>query len=69
MASNPGASGARERIPFAHPEALTDPEQLVAAYFNSSTVGLSILDSQLRYLAINDALAAMNGRPAADHVT
>src|SRR5579864_6095216 len=68
MASKSGASGARERIPFAHPAALADPEQLVAAYFSSSTVGLSILDSELRYLAINDALAAMNGRPAADHL-
>ncbi len=67
MASDSGAARAGERIPFAHAEALTDPEQLVAAYFSSSTVGLSILDSELRYLAINDALAAMNGRPAADH--
>ncbi len=68
MASDLSASRAGERIPFAQPEALTDPEQLVAAYFSSSTVGLSILDSELRYLAINDALAAMNGRPAADHL-
>ena len=68
MANDDGAAGAGERIPFAHSEALTDPEQLVAAYFSSSTVGLSILDSELRYLEINDALAAMNGRPAADHL-
>jgi formate hydrogenlyase transcriptional activator len=68
MASDSSASRAGERIPLAHPEALTDPEQLVAAYFSSSTVGLSILDPELRYLAINDALAAMNGRPAADHL-
>ena len=68
MLSDFGASGAGERIRFAHPGALTDPEQLVTAYFNSSTVGLSILDSELRYLAINAALAAMNGRPAADHL-
>src|SRR5271165_883300 len=68
MANDSHASVAGERIPFVYPEALTDPEQLVAAYFSSSTVGLSILDSELRYLAINNALAAMNGRPAADHM-
>jgi len=68
MASDSGAAKAGERIPFTHSEAVTDPEQLVAAYFSSSTVGLSILDSELRYLAINNALAAMNGTPAADHL-
>ena len=31
-------------------------------------VGLSVLNSELRYLAINDTLAAMNGLPAADHL-
>ncbi|MGA8341751.1 MAG: sigma 54-interacting transcriptional regulator, partial [Candidatus Sulfotelmatobacter sp.] len=55
-------------IPFAHPEAFTEPEKLLAAYFSSSTVGLCILDSELRYLAINSTLAAMNGIPAADHM-
>ena len=55
-------------IPFAHPEAFTEPEKLLAAYFSSSTVGLCILDSELRYLAINSTLAAMNGIPAADHI-
>jgi len=68
MASESGVSRAGERAPFSHPEALTDPEQLVAAYFNSSTGGLSIVDCELRYLAINDALAAINGRPAAYHM-
>jgi PAS domain-containing protein len=60
--------GAFDPIPFAHPEALTDPEKLLAAYFSSSTIGLCILDSELRYLAINDTLAGINGIPAADHV-
>ena len=53
---------------FAHPEALIEPEKLLAAYFSSSTVGLSILDSDLRFLAINSTLANMNGVPAADHI-
>ena len=55
-------------FPVAHPEALTDPEQLLAAYFGSSTVGLCILDPEFRYLAINDTLAKMNGAAAADHL-
>jgi len=55
-------------IPFADPEALTDPEKLLAAYFSSATVGLAIFDAGLRYLAINKALAEINGIPAADHL-
>ncbi len=65
---DPAELGASELLPFAHPEALTEPEKLLAAYFSSSTVGLSILDSELRFLAVNDTLAAMNGMPAADHL-
>ncbi|HEY3619872.1 MAG TPA: sigma 54-interacting transcriptional regulator [Candidatus Sulfotelmatobacter sp.] len=53
---------------FAHPEALAEPEKLLAAYFSSSTVGVGILDSGLRYLAINNTLAGMNGIPPADHL-
>jgi formate hydrogenlyase transcriptional activator len=60
--------GAGALIPFAHPEALVEPEKVLAAYFSSSTVGLCILDSQMRYLAVNHTLAAMNGIPAADHI-
>ena len=39
-----------------------------SCHCSSSTVGLSVLNSDLRYLAINDTLAAMNGLPAADHL-
>ena len=67
MADDP-VFGIDDLMPFAHPEALNEPEKLLAAYFRSSTVGLSILDSELRYLAINDALAAMNGMRASDHL-
>ena len=55
-------------IPAAHPEALIDPERLLAAYFSSSTVGFCILDPQFRYLAVNETLARMNGVPARDHL-
>ncbi len=61
-------SGAGDSIPFAHPEALTEPEKLLAAYFSSSALGLCILDSEMHYLAVNNTLAAMNGVPAEDHI-
>jgi formate hydrogenlyase transcriptional activator len=59
---------AENPISFAFPDALLDPEHLLAAYFGSSTVGLCVLDRQLRYLAINGALAEMNGLPAPAHL-
>jgi len=55
-------------FPFGNPDALSEPEKLLAAFFSSSTAGLCILDGDLRYLAINDVLARMNGRPPADHL-
>ena len=66
MSTDPFLAG--DLIPFARPEALNEPEKLLAAYFSSSSVGLCILDSEMRYLAINHTLAAMNGIPAADHI-
>jgi PAS domain S-box-containing protein len=44
--------------------ALAKLESLLAA----SPVGIAFLDHELRYRRINDALAALNGRPAADHI-
>ncbi len=55
-------------IPFSNAGALADPEKLLAAYFRSSAVGVCVLDSELRYLAINNTLAAMNGIPATHHI-
>jgi formate hydrogenlyase transcriptional activator len=49
-------------------EALLESEQLLAAYFRASRVGLFILDSNLRFLAINQTLAEMNGIPAEAHL-
>jgi len=53
-------------IPFASLDALREPEKLFALYFNSPAVGVCILDSELRILAINHKLAGINGIPAAD---
>jgi formate hydrogenlyase transcriptional activator len=67
MATNP-ATSPDNLIPFARADALTEPEKLLAAYFSSSSVGLGILDSGFRYLAVNKGLAEINGIPASDHL-
>jgi formate hydrogenlyase transcriptional activator len=59
---------ASDSIPFTRPVAPSDPEKLLAGYFSSSTLGLCILDAKLRYLAINDTLATMNGVPVQAHL-
>lgn len=61
----PHALRHRDLIPLA---VFSQPEQLVAAFFNASTVGLGICDEQFRYQAVNKALAAMNGIPAEAHL-
>ena len=68
MASEPSFLGGGNLLSFATPEALLEPEKLLAAYFRSSSVGLCVLDANLRYLAINEALAEMNGIPASNHL-
>jgi formate hydrogenlyase transcriptional activator len=68
MSDNASAVGASDQIRFAYPEALSQPEKLLAAYFSSSTVGLAIFDRDLRYIAVNHALAEINGIPADDHL-
>ena len=62
------AFGAGDLVPFAHRPAFPDPENLFADYFNSSSVGLCILDLEFRYLAINNTLEEINGIPAQDHI-
>ena len=64
--SNEGAAG--HLGPFPLPEALSEWEQLLAAFFNASHVGLCILDANFRYLAINQTLAEMNGLSAQAHL-
>ncbi len=53
---------------LALPEALSEWEQLLTAYVNASQVGLCILDTNFHFLAINNALAEMNGLPAGSHL-
>ena len=47
--------------PFADSTALSEPQEVLSALFNTSLVGLAICDNQLRFRAVNKALAAMNG--------
>ncbi len=40
----------------------------IEAIYQSAPVGLCVLDANLRYLRINERLAAMNGLPVAEHL-
>ena len=53
---------------FGAAEALVESEQLLSAYFSASKVGLCILDTDFRYLAINRTMAEMNGITAETHL-
>jgi formate hydrogenlyase transcriptional activator len=66
----PGAalSGPTDPMRFALQEFLSEPEKFLSAHLDSAAVGLCILDSDLRYVAINDPLAALNGLPAKEHL-
>lgn len=48
--------------------AIQESASLFAAFSNASAIGLALCDKQLRYRAINSALAAMNGIPAKAHL-
>jgi formate hydrogenlyase transcriptional activator len=66
--SNDAVSETRLQMPFADAGIPREAEQLFSAYFGSSVVGFCMTDSNLRFIAINDALAEINGLPAADHI-
>lgn len=55
-------------FPFWDAVASSDLEKILAAYFQASNIGFALLDSELRYLSINEALAQMNGVPVAQHL-
>ena len=59
---------AGDAIPFADAPEISEPEKMLSSYFEGSTLGFCILDSGLRYLTVNNALAQMNGRPAPEHL-
>lgn len=49
-------------------ETLRQQEALTAALYDTVPVGLCLLDPGLRYVRINEKLAALHGRPAGDHL-
>src|ERR1700692_2405781 len=49
-------------------EDLAQSERLLTADFGAFRVGLCMLDTRFRYLAINQMLAKMNGIPPAEHL-
>lgn len=60
MSAGPSPDG----FPAAHPPVAA----LLPALFTSSVLGVALMDSEIRFHAVNDALAAMNGFPARTHV-
>src|SRR6476659_10176611 len=50
------------------PSADGDTLRLVEELFDASAVGMAVIDDQLRYVRINDALAALGNRPAAEYL-
>jgi two-component system, chemotaxis family, CheB/CheR fusion protein len=48
---------------------LIEPQQSLAAVLGSSAIGLAVCDRQMRFRAINRALASMNGIPARAHIS
>ena len=68
MMTDPKSYG-RDRWVWSEPlSSLTEPEELFSAFFESSNIGVAILDADLRYLGINRVLAEMNGVAAQNHV-
>ncbi|MFN6480396.1 PAS domain S-box protein [Nostoc sp. DedQUE07] len=43
-------------------------QKLLDTFINNAPVGITILDRELRYSLINEALAEINGIPAAEHI-
>lgn len=58
----------REYLGASTSDAYLGPRHLFKQLFAASEVGFGICDKELRYQAINDALAATNRRPAEAHL-
>lgn len=49
-------------------EQLAEKQQLLDAFITSAPVGMTVLDQQLRFSFINEALAEINGTSVAEHI-
>jgi len=56
------------RLDFSEREPIEELQGLLMAFSDTSAIGFAVVDDQLHYLAINKALAAMNGVPAVAHL-
>lgn len=65
MLKTQGSPGSLKAL-LAHENVAISP--LLPTLFASSVMGVALLDSQIRFQAVNGALAAMNGFPAAAHI-
>jgi formate hydrogenlyase transcriptional activator len=61
-------TSAKSEVSFSLTELLMKSEELLTTYFRASNVGFCILDTEFRYIAVNETLARMNRMPAADHL-
>ena len=68
MTPRAGNKGTSKSVSLAVPESLAEWEQLIKAHPSGSGVGLGILDADLRFVAVNQTLAEMNGVPAEAHL-
>src|SRR5437016_12542656 len=59
---------AGDEHPWMVSEAFAGSERLLKAFSRTSEIGFAILDSELRYQAINKCLARINGMPAKAHL-
>ena len=60
-----------KRAETAHGIQLTSPDAapgILDAFFSSSLAGMAIMDGQLRFARINNALARINGVPVTEHI-
>ncbi len=68
MMAQPGSKQTSNPGSFALPETLSEWEQLLRSHTDSSKVGLCVLDTDFRYLGINNSMAEMNGVPSQAHL-
>ena len=63
------AARARDEAPISRSSGQTgEPKSQPTANLEPSSVGFGILDVQFHFLAVNDMLARINGRPADEHI-
>jgi PAS domain S-box-containing protein len=61
-------AGLTDAVTAARSEAFNSYESELAAIYAHAPVGLTLIDTEMHYLRINEALAEINGIPAADHI-